>query len=79
MIKLSKQKLKKDFLNVGKYLIKKNKILRLMPNLSIKNNNGFIPYTKNYEDDYLGFIKCLNELGKTAEYPENLLVLMTFF
>ena len=29
MIKLSKQKLKKDFLNVGKYLIKKNKILRL--------------------------------------------------
>ena len=29
MIKLSKQKLKKDFFNVGKYLIKKNRILRL--------------------------------------------------
>ena len=55
----------------------KNKILRLMPNLSIKDNNGFIPYTKNYEDDYLGFIKCLNELGKTAEYPENLFDIIT--
>ena len=54
----------------------KNKILRLMPNLSIKNITVLSLY-KNYEDDYLGFIKCLNELGKTAEYPENLFDIIT--
>ena len=30
----------------------KNKVLRLMPNLAIKNNSGFIPYAKNY-DEYI--------------------------
>ena len=57
----------------------KNKILRLMPNLSIKNNNGFIPYTKNYEDDYLGFIKCLNELGKPLNILKIYLILLPQF
>ena len=26
-----------------------------MPNLLISQNNGFIPFVKNYDDDYLGF------------------------
>ena len=33
-----------------------NKIIRIMPNLLIRNNKGFIPYSKNYENDYLDFI-----------------------
>ena len=28
-----------------------NKIIRIMPNLLISNNKGFIPYAKNYEND----------------------------
>ena len=55
----------------------KNKILRLMPNLAIKNNSGFIPYTKNYEGDYLDFIEKLNHLGKTKEYSEDLFDIIT--
>ena len=39
-----------------------------MPNLSIKDNNGFIPYTKTYEEDYLSFETILNGLGIISEY-----------
>ena len=55
----------------------KNKVLRLMPNLAIKNNSGFIPYTKNYDEDYLHFIEKLNHLGQTNEYPEDLFDIIT--
>ena len=55
----------------------KNKVLRLMPNLAIKNNSGFIPYSKNYDEDYLYFIKKLNNLGQTNEYPEDLFDIIT--
>tara|TARA_Y100000992_G_scaffold245014_1_gene176144 strand:+ start:1427 stop:2212 length:786 start_codon:yes stop_codon:yes gene_type:complete len=55
----------------------KNKVLRLMPNLAIKNNSGFIPYTKNYDEDYLHFIEKLNQLGQTNEYPEDLFDIIT--
>lgn len=54
-----------------------NKIIRLMPNLSISNNSGFIPFTKNYEEDYLGFISKLNLLGETHEYSEDLFDIIT--
>lgn len=55
----------------------KNKVLRLMPNLAIKNNSGFIPYAKNYDEDYLYFIEKLNHLGQTNEYPEDLFDIIT--
>ena len=48
-----------------------------MPNLSIKNNSGFIPYTKNYNEDYLSFLSILNELGETSEYDESLFHVIT--
>ena len=54
-----------------------NKIIRLMPNLSIRNNSGFIPFTKNYDDDYLNFLKVLAELGKISEYDEELFHIIT--
>ena len=54
-----------------------NKVLRLMPNLAIKNNSGFIPYAKNYQEDYLHFIEKLNHLGQTYEYPEDLFDVIT--
>ena len=54
-----------------------NKIIRLMPNLSIRDNNGFIPYTKNYEEDYLSFLELLKNLGSIAEYDEELFHIIT--
>ena len=48
-----------------------------MPNLAIKNNSGFIPYAKNYDEDYLYFIEKLNHLGQTNEYPEDLFDIIT--
>ena len=54
-----------------------NKIIRLMPNLSIKANNGFIPYTKNYQEDYLSFLEVLGGLGTIAEYDESLFHIIT--
>ena len=54
-----------------------NKIIRLMPNLSIKENNGFIPYTKNYQDDYLSFLEVLGCLGAISEYDEKLFHIIT--
>tara|TARA_B100001094_G_scaffold311176_1_gene346560 strand:+ start:349 stop:1128 length:780 start_codon:yes stop_codon:yes gene_type:complete len=55
----------------------KNKIIRLMPNLSIKENNGFIPYTKNYQEDYLSFLEVLGGLGTISEYDEKLFHIIT--
>jgi len=54
-----------------------NKIIRLMPNLSIKDNSGFIPYTKTYEEDYLSFLELLKNLGTIAEYQEELFHIIT--
>jgi len=55
-----------------------NKVIRVMPNLLIENNNGFIPYTKNYEGDYLNFIeKNLQKLGTVKEFDENIFPLIT--
>jgi pyrroline-5-carboxylate reductase len=34
-----------------------NKIIRVMPNLLIRDNHGFIPYVANYDDDYFTFKK----------------------
>ena len=48
-----------------------------MPNLSIKDNNGFIPYTKTYEEDYLSFETILNGLGIISEYEEELFHIIT--
>ncbi len=56
----------------------KNKVIRIMPNLLIRNKNGFIPYCKNYSDDYLGFENSLlSTLGKIKEYEENHFPLIT--
>ena len=48
-----------------------------MPNLSIKDNKGFIPYTKTYEEDYLSFLELLKNLGTIAEYQEELFHIIT--
>lgn len=55
----------------------KNRIIRLMPNLSIKNNTGFIPYTKTYKEDYLSFLEILSGLGQISEYEEDLFHIIT--
>ena len=49
-----------------------------MPNLLIRKNNGFIPFVKNYDDDYLSFIEiALSSLGLTREFTEQLFPLVT--
>ena len=49
-----------------------------MPNLLIRNNKGFIPYSKNYENDYLDFIQStLNHLGRTKEFSEQYFPVIT--
>ena len=40
---------------INKYV--KNRVIRIMPNLLISKNNGFIPYVKNYDGDYLSFLE----------------------
>ncbi len=56
----------------------KNKIIRIMPNLLIRTNKGFIPYSKNYENDYLDFIQStLNNLGSTKEFSEKYFPVIT--
>ena len=55
----------------------KNRIIRLMPNLSIKNNTGFIPYTKTYKEDYLSILEILSGLGEISEYEEDLFHIIT--
>ena len=48
-----------------------NKIIRIMPNLLIRENNGLIPFVKNYDGDYLNFIDVgLSFLGNTEEFDE---------
>ena len=55
-----------------------NKIIRIMPNLLIRENNGFIPFVKNYDGDYLNFIDVgLSFLGNTEEFDEELFALIT--
>ena len=55
-----------------------NKIIRVMPNLLIKDNQGFIPYISNYDDDYLTFNKIvLAKLGVTKEFEEEMFPLIT--
>ena len=54
-----------------------NRIIRLMPNLAIKQKSGFIPFTRNYTDDYLNFVEILNTLGSTQEYDESLFHIIT--
>ena len=55
-----------------------NKIIRIMPNLLISSNRGFIPFSKNYEGDYLNFIsETLSALGIVKEFDENLFPLIT--
>ncbi len=54
-----------------------NKIIRLMPNLAISKNSGFIPFTRNYKEDYLNFVETLNTLGSTQEYDEGLFHIIT--
>ena len=56
----------------------KNKIIRIMPNLLIRENNGLIPFVKNYDGDYLNFIDlALSFLGDTEEFDEELFALIT--
>ncbi len=55
-----------------------NKIIRIMPNLLIRENNGFIPFVKNYDGDYLNFIDMgLSFLGNIEEFDEELFALIT--
>ncbi len=61
---------------INKYV--KNRVIRIMPNLLIRKNNGFIPFVKNYDDDYLSFIEItLSSLGLTKEFTEQLFPLVT--
>ena len=48
-----------------------------MPNLAIKQKSGFIPFTRNYTDDYLNFVEILNTLGSTQEYDESFFHIIT--
>ena len=62
--------------SINKYI--KNRVIRIMPNLLIKKNNGFIPFVKNYDDDYLGFIDiALSSIGSTKEFTEQMFPLIT--
>lgn len=56
----------------------KNRIIRIMPNLLIRDNNGLIPFVKNYDGDYLNFIDvALSSLGNIEEFDEELFALIT--
>jgi len=55
-----------------------NNILRIMPNLLIRNKNGFIPYASNYQGDYLNFIQnILENLGTVKEVDESMFPIVT--
>jgi pyrroline-5-carboxylate reductase len=55
-----------------------NNILRIMPNLLIRDKNGFIPYASNYEGDYLNFIQnILENLGTVKEVDEAMFPIVT--
>ncbi len=55
-----------------------NKVIRIMPNLLVRNNQGFIPYVCNYDGDYLTFNKnVLSKLGVIKEFDEKMFPLIT--
>jgi len=55
-----------------------NNILRIMPNLLIRDKNGFIPFTSNYQGDYLNFIhNVLENLGTVKEVDESMFPIVT--
>ncbi len=55
-----------------------NKVLRIMPNLLIGDNKGFIPYVSNYDGDYFNFNNnVLAKLGTTKEFDEEMFPLIT--
>ena len=61
---------------IEKYL--ENNVLRIMPNLLIQDKNGFIPFTSNYEGDYLNFIhNILENLGTVKEVDESMFAIVT--
>ena len=61
---------------IEKYL--RNNILRIMPNLLIQDKTGFIPFSSNYEGDYLSFIKnILGNLGNVKEIDESMFPVIT--
>jgi len=61
---------------IGKYL--DNNVLRIMPNLLIKDKTSFIPFASNYEGDYLNFIKnILENLGTVKEVDESIFAIVT--
>ena len=61
---------------IEKYL--ENNVLRIMPNLLIQDKTGFIPFTSNYEGDYLNFIhNILENLGTVKEVDESMFAIVT--
>jgi len=55
-----------------------NNILRIMPNLLIRDKTGFIPFTSNYQGDYLNFIhNILENLGTVKEVDESMFPIVT--
>ena len=55
-----------------------NKVLRIMSNLLIRDNKGFIPYVSNYDEDYLTFNEnVLAKLGIIKEFDEEMFPLIT--
>ena len=49
-----------------------------MPNLLIQDKTGFIPFTTNYEGDYLNFIhNILENLGTVKEVDESMFAIIT--
>ena len=55
-----------------------NKVLRIMPNLLIRDNEGFIPYVSNYDGDYFTFNQnVLAKLGVIKEFDEEMFPLIT--
>ena len=55
-----------------------NKIIRIMPNLLIRDNKGFIPYVSNYDGDYFNFNEnVLAKLGIVKHFDEEMFPLIT--
>ncbi len=55
-----------------------NKVLRIMPNLLIRDNKGFIPYVSNFDEDYLTFNEnVLAKLGVIKRFDEAMFPLIT--
>ena len=55
-----------------------NNILRIMPNLLIRDKTGFIPYASNYQGDYLNFIQnILENLGTVKKVDESMFPIVT--